>query len=219
MRRIALLAASFLLLAVPGARAWTWPAGGAVLQPFVFDRAHPYAGGQHRGIDVAAAPGEPILAPAAGTISFAGTVPSGGPTVTILTPDGYAVTLLHLGSLAVGRGTAVAEGQGVGAAGAGGFVYLGVRVATDAQGYVDPLGFLPPRVAPPTTAPVPPSAPVVPATVPAVTPVPAPAADPAPEAAPTPDTAPIAGPAPTVDPVSPVSRTRSGRCAAGNASG
>ena len=55
MRRIALLAASFLLLAVPGARAWTWPAGGEVLRPFVFDPAHPYAGGQHRGIDISAA--------------------------------------------------------------------------------------------------------------------------------------------------------------------
>ncbi len=117
LRRIVLLAASFLLLAVPGARAWTWPAGGDVVGPFLFDRAHPYAGGQHRGIDIGAAPGEPILAPAAGTVSFAGTVPGGGPTLTILTPDGYAVTLLHLGSLAVGRGAAVAEGQAVAAAG------------------------------------------------------------------------------------------------------
>ena len=155
MRRIALLAASFLLLAVPGARAWTWPAGGDVLGPFVFDRAHPYAGGQHRGIDIAAAPGETIVAPAAGAISFAGTVPGGGPTLTILTPDGYAVTLLHLGSLAVGRGAAVAEGQAVGAAGGGGSVYLGVRLASDPQGYVDPLGFLPVRAVPAPAAPAP----------------------------------------------------------------
>ena len=163
VRRIALLAASFLLLAVPGARAWTWPAGGEVLRPFVFDPTHPYAGGQHRGIDVSAAPGESILAPAAGSISFAGTVPGGGPTLTILTPDGYAVTLLHLGSLAVARGAAVAEGQTVGAAGDGGSVYLGVRLASDPQGYVDPLAFLPvratPTSAPPAAAPAPAPAP------------------------------------------------------------
>ena len=57
---------SFLLLAVPGARAWSWPAEGEVLSPFVFDPAHPYAGGQHRGIDIAVASGETIVAPAAG---------------------------------------------------------------------------------------------------------------------------------------------------------
>ena len=114
VRRIVLLAVSFLLLAVPGARAWTWPAGGDVLGAFVFDSAHPYAAGQHRGIDIGAAPGEPILAPAAGSISFAGTVPGGGPTLTILTPDGYAVTLLHLGSLARrarGRGRGGPDGR------------------------------------------------------------------------------------------------------------
>ena len=129
MRRIALLAASFLLLAVPGARAWTWPAGGEVLRPFVFDPAHPYAGGQHRGIDIAAAPGESILAPASGSISFAGTVPGGGPTLTILTPDGYAVTLLHLGPRGRRRRWS-AEGEAVGAAGDAGSVYLGVRLAS-----------------------------------------------------------------------------------------
>ena len=188
MRRIALLAASFLLLAVPGARAWTWPAGGEVLSPFVFDPAHPYAGGQHRGIDIAAASGEPIVAPAAGSVSFAGSVPGGGPTLTILTPDGYAVTLLHLGSLAVARGAAVAEGQTVGAAGSGGSVYLGVRLASDPQGYVDPLGFLPVRTAPATA---PPDAAPAPEPVPLATPVPAP--EPAPAAAGDPSPAPDAG--------------------------
>ena len=30
-------------------------------------------------------------------MTFAGTVPTQGKTVTILTPDGYSVTLTHLG--------------------------------------------------------------------------------------------------------------------------
>ena len=34
--------------------------------------------GQHRGIDIGAGAGEPVLAPAAGVVSFAGTVPIGG---------------------------------------------------------------------------------------------------------------------------------------------
>ena len=198
MRRIALLAASFLLLAVPVARAWTWPAGGEVLSPFVFDRAHPYAGGQHRGIDIAAAPGETILAPAAGSVSFAGTVPGGGPTLTILTPGGYAVTLLHLGSLAVARGAAVAEGQSVGAAGSGGSVYLGVRLASDPQGYVDPLGFLPPRAIPAAPSPDPAPAPRARAGTGGRRPFPAP--EPAPAVAPAPEPVVDAPPAAVAEP-------------------
>jgi hypothetical protein len=145
---------AFLLLALldaPAAGAWSWPVGGAVLQPFVLGD-DPYAGGQHRGIDVAAAPGESVSAPAGGAVSFAGTVPAGGHTVTIRTPDGYAVTLLHLGSIAVAAGEDVTEGEPVGAAGTTGapvydapYVYLGVRKASDPNGYLDPLLFLPPR--------------------------------------------------------------------------
>ena len=40
------------LLSVPAAAAWTLPTDGLVLRPFLTG-ADPYAGGQHRGIDVA----------------------------------------------------------------------------------------------------------------------------------------------------------------------
>ena len=83
---------------------------GPVLQPFSYDEAHPYAAGQHRGVDIGAdAAGEPVVAPAAGTVSFAGTVPTNGKSVTIETADGYSVTLTHLGSIAVAKGATVAE--------------------------------------------------------------------------------------------------------------
>ena len=75
MRRALLLAAVLSLLIATGARAWTWPTGGSVLRTFQFDPATPYAAGQHRGIDVGGSPGEPVLAPAGGTISFAGSPP------------------------------------------------------------------------------------------------------------------------------------------------
>src|SRR5690242_550724 len=120
MQRVLLLAAVAALFLTPGARAWTWPATGDVLQPFVFDPAHPYAAGQHRGIDIGAAPGDPVRAPAAGTVTFAGTVPGSGACVTIATADGFAVTLTHLGSLGVSEGAAVAEGDALGVAGASG---------------------------------------------------------------------------------------------------
>jgi hypothetical protein len=146
----------------PPALAWTWPVDGPVLRPFALGD-DPYAAGQHRGIDVAAAPGSPVRAPAAGTVRFAGTVPGGGRTVTLLTEDGYAVTLLHLGAIAVARSAPVAEGATVGTIGPSGdaeheqgYVHLGVRVAEDPNGYLDPLAFLPAREVGPPPAPDPP---------------------------------------------------------------
>jgi len=125
---------------------------GKVLQPFSYDEAHPYAAGQHRGIDIgAAAAGETVVAPAAGTVSFAGTVPTSGESVTIQTADGYSVTLTHLGSIGVAKGASLAEGGVVGTIGPSGtpevdapYLHLGVRHTTDSNGYVDPLGLLPP---------------------------------------------------------------------------
>ena len=154
MRRILALLPVLLAfqVCVSPALAWTWPVDGPVLRPFAFDRGDPYAGGQHRGIDVGAAVGGTVVAPVSGTVTFAGAVPGGGLTVAIRTDDGYSATLVHLGSLAVARGASVQEGAAVGVVGSTGqaelgapHVHLGVRVAADEQGYVDPLAFLPAR--------------------------------------------------------------------------
>ena len=136
MRRLLLAlticAAALALAAVPPAHAWTWPADGPVLQPFVFDPSHPYAGGQHRGIDVGGAVGSVVRAPAGGAVTFAGSVPTSGKALTIQTADGWSVTLTHLGSIAVTKGATVAEGDGVGTIGPSGepevsepYVHLG----------------------------------------------------------------------------------------------
>ena len=153
MRRLVVLLICACALPVSDASAWTWPVAGPVLRPFSFDHAHPYAAGQHRGIDVGASSGSPVLAPAQGVVSFAGTVPTGGKTVSIQTPFGYTATLVHLGSIEVGRGAHVDEGSVVGTVGPSGtaepgepYVYFGVRTTSDEQGYVDPLAVLPPRV-------------------------------------------------------------------------
>jgi hypothetical protein len=206
MRRQLLAAVLAALFFAPAGEAWTWPAGGAILQPFLFDRAHPYAAGQHRGVDIGGDPGAPVLAPAAGTATYAGTVPSSGKSLTITTADGYAVTLTHLGSITVARGAAIAEGAAVGTIGPSGdpevsqpYVHLGVRTAADPQGYLDPLAFLPARVPAPATLVPPPVVEPPPAPLPAVAePVPAPVVAPAPEAVA--DPAPLPAPALVVEP-------------------
>ena len=150
-RRLAVLLFAFLAW-TPAAYAWSWPVQGPVVQPFSYDESHPYSAGQHRGIDIGAdAAGETVVAPEAGTVSFAGTVPTNGETVTIETADGYSVTLTHLGSIAVSKDATVAEQDPVGTVGPSGtpevdgpYVHLGIRVTADPDGYVDPLGLLPP---------------------------------------------------------------------------
>jgi hypothetical protein len=181
--RVLVSAALAALVLVPAAHAWTWPVGGAVLQPFAFDPSHPYAAGQHRGIDIGGEPGATVVAPVAGPVTFAGSVPSSGRSVTITTADGYAVTLTHLGSIAVNEGAVVDEGAAVGAVGPSGdpelaqpYVHLGIRVAAQDQGYVDPLGLLPAR----------PSSPAAPAPPPPAAPAPAPASSASAPAEPTP---------------------------------
>ena len=143
-----LLAASVLALPAP-ALAWTWPVDGQVLRPFSLGD-NVYAAGQHRGVEIAAATGAPVRAPAAGQITYAGTLPRYGKTLTIRTANGYAVTLLHLGTLGVKRDAVVAEGDTVATVGPTGdaahsqpYVYLGIRRWGDEHGYVDPLLLLP----------------------------------------------------------------------------
>ena len=111
MKRLMLAAVFAALILAPHAAAWSWPVDGAVLKPFVFDPAHPYAAGQHRGVDVAGVAGSDIRAPVGGAVSFAGSVPSSGKTVTIQTQDGYSVTLVHLGSIIVARGAVIARAR------------------------------------------------------------------------------------------------------------
>ena len=153
MKRLLVLLPALLALqvGVSPALAWTWPAEGPVLQTFRLG-ADPYEGGQHRGVDVGGSAGTPVMAPAGGTVSFAGTVPGGGLVVTIQTADGYSVTLVHLGTVRIERGAVVGEGEVVGSVGPSGtaelpvpYVHLGIRVTEDENGYLDPVTFLPPR--------------------------------------------------------------------------
>src|SRR3954468_23595515 len=134
LTRIAAFTAVFFLVIAPAAGAWTWPAPGPVLAGFHLED-NPYAGGQHRGIDIGGTAGSPVVAPRGGTVTFAGAVATSGLSVAIATPDGYSVTLVHLGSVAVRRNAEVVEGGVVGTIGPTGvaahpepYVFLGVRI-------------------------------------------------------------------------------------------
>lgn len=182
------LALSVLLLLAcaaiaPGAAVaegtWTWPVVGEIVTTYE-NGDDPYAGGQHRGIDIAAPAGEPVLASTAGTVTFAGTVGSAGLTVGIRTDDGrFDTSYLHLESAGVEEGDQVEPGDEIGAVGTSGsgsveepHLHFGVRLAGEDHAYRDPLDFL---GAPGAPVAEPPPAPMVPPLAPRPAPLPAPA--------------------------------------------
>jgi murein DD-endopeptidase MepM/ murein hydrolase activator NlpD len=123
---------------------WIWPVTGPVIAAFD-PPASPYGAG-HRGIDIAAPLGTPVLATAAGVVTFAGTV-GGGLFVTVDHGGGLESRYSFLGVVLVEAGDAVLAGTVLGRSGAGHVggpvphLHLGV-VLDDV--YVDPLGYLVP---------------------------------------------------------------------------
>lgn len=152
---LAAAAAAFLWLPSPAAalasEAWAWPVEGAVITPYR-NGEDPYARGQHRGIDVAAAIGSPVVAATDGSVRFAGVAGSSGLTLSIRTSDGrFDTSYLHLSRIDVREGDRVSRGLRIGAVGATGrrsaaepHLHFGVREAGTRHAYRDPLDFLPP---------------------------------------------------------------------------
>ncbi|PVU81862.1 M23 family peptidase [Cellulomonas sp. WB94] len=104
----------------------------------------PWAAG-HRGVDLAASDGAPVLAPGDGIVTFAGPV-AGRPVVVVSHPDGLRSSLEPVvGSVPVG--TSVTRGQVVGTladvvthCAPRQCVHWGVR---DGETYLDPMSLLP----------------------------------------------------------------------------
>jgi len=149
--RFAITLAVLALAATTPARAtggWTSPVDGAeIITPY----AAVYAGKTHRGVDIAAAAGSAVGAPADGQVVFAGRVPAdGGGTcgaVTIELADGLRVSCLPLAEVFVGQGVRVSASEAVGILAASGddsspepHLHLGLRRGDE---YLDPTGLLP----------------------------------------------------------------------------
>ncbi|WP_449281599.1 murein hydrolase activator EnvC family protein [Leucobacter sp.] len=121
---------------------WVPPVGGLfeVSGPY---RAPPHRyGSGHRGIDLAASPGQAVVAPAAGTVSYSGRVVDRG--VLSIRVDERTVYTLEPVSSGLSAGAAVTSGAVLGEVASGGHclaecVHLGVRVDGE---YVNPLRYL-----------------------------------------------------------------------------
>ena len=188
-----------------GAGDWVWPLRGEVITPYR-NGDDPYAGGQHRGIDIAGPVGARVVSTVAGVVRFAGNAGYSGLTVGVRTADGrYDTSYLHLSSISVREGQRVAAGQRLGAVGTSGrrsaarpHLHFGVRDAGSRHAYHDPLDFLPPPARPrpaPRGTPAPVGAPARPS--------PVPLEQPSPDAAPrrAPRRAPRGLPGPTPEPL------------------
>ncbi|KAA9110706.1 murein hydrolase activator EnvC family protein [Microbacterium rhizomatis] len=117
---------------------WVWPVAVVhVVRPYLAP-SHPYGAG-HRGIDLEAAVGSAVRAPAAGTIAFVGEVAGRG-ILTIDHGDGLVTTLEPVQSTLT-AGAPVVRGDQVATLALGGHaaastVHFGVRRAGE---YINPM--------------------------------------------------------------------------------
>lgn len=123
------------------------PADGPLSSLFSRSRRHPVLriSRPHNGIDIAAATGEPILAPAKGVVHFVGYRPGGyGNVVEIDHGFGYVTRFAHCSRLLVRKGQSVDRGQviaDVGSTGLSTGPHLHYEVEVDGK-QVDPLDFI-----------------------------------------------------------------------------
>jgi hypothetical protein len=104
----------------------------------------------HRGVDLAAAPGDVVVSSAAGTVHFAGVV-AGTPVVSVTHQDGVRTTYEPVVA-SVTAGDRVDRGQRIGVladaaalpetARRGRGLSWGARTGEDFERYIDPMGLL-----------------------------------------------------------------------------
>jgi murein DD-endopeptidase MepM/ murein hydrolase activator NlpD len=123
------------------------PANGPLTSLFSTGRRHPVLRitRPHKGVDIAARVGEPILAPARGRVIFAGSRGNGyGNMVEIDHGFGYVTRFAHASRVLVRNGQVVRRGDTIAQVGATGLVsgpHLHYEVEVNGR-QVDPLNFI-----------------------------------------------------------------------------
>lgn len=133
---------------LPASLAWGWPLAGKPRVVHAFDPpAKPWLSG-HRGVDLAAPRGSPVLAPTSGVVTFAGVV-ANRPVLTITADNGLRLSFEPVVA-GVKVGDSVIRGQELGVvmgpthcdgapAPADSCLHWGVRRG---ETYLDPLQFI-----------------------------------------------------------------------------
>lgn len=130
----------------------TPPVPGPVVTPFEYG-PDPFARGQHRGVDLAARPGEEVRAACRGRVVAAGEVAGRG--VVSIECGVHRVSHMPLARIGVEPGRTVEAGDPIGAVGPGHRgLHLGVRRSGDPFGYVDPGPLMAVTALPPSVLPV-----------------------------------------------------------------
>jgi murein DD-endopeptidase MepM/ murein hydrolase activator NlpD len=125
--------------AAPEYGTYQWPVRGPVIRGFE-PPSNPYGPG-HRGIDIAAPFGSPMVAAQDGIVAFAGWI-GGSLFISIDHPDGVRTSYSWLSSVNVTRGDSVSRGGLIGATGQGHpgmpppHLHFGARIGAE---YIDPM--------------------------------------------------------------------------------
>lgn len=123
---------------------WGWPVPGKVLTPFVDS-----AGGRetNKGVDIAAKPGEPVLAAAAGKVVYVGNSLRGYGNLVIVRHNAtYLSAYAHNSKILVKEGQAIAKAQKIAEAGSSDTDQPKLHFEIRRSGKpVDPLKYLPSR--------------------------------------------------------------------------
>ena len=126
----------------PSLSSFIWPAKGTLSSGF--GRRW---GRMHRGIDIAAPVGTPIIAAASGEVISSGWNNGGyGNLVKVQHADGSITLYAHNSRLLVRRGQQIEQGQQIAQMGSTGFStgpHLHFEIHTNGKGAVNPIAFLP----------------------------------------------------------------------------
>ena len=145
--------------AISGAGMEGLPVIGAIVSGFSNARRHPllHVVRPHLGIDIAAARGTRVSAPAAGKVTYVGRVFGLGLTLELAHGEGVSTRYAHLRSALVHVGEEVARGTPIATVGSSGLTtgpHLHYEVAVNGR-QVNPARFRLPQVSAPAAVPIP----------------------------------------------------------------